>query len=407
MTEGLRRSRRRGKGSLQSYQTKAGTRWRFQIWVPIDPEQPELGDKKYSRAGFTTSAAADDAMQEALRRKKANEKFSGKTPTLGTYADAWVKGLKLADSTIQGYEKIIRNHIKPELGDVRLDKLTATRIARHYRELEDHGRRDGKHEGKPLSANSVNKVHVVLGAILDDAIEDSYITTNPTKRKKTVKAPTGKQIREEKPEIQVWTSAQLHAFLAWNKDTFEDELFTLWNTIAFTGLRRSEALALTWDDLNFKTNMLSLRRAANVTKRNATKKTKTGSSRSIDLDQDTVDALKAYKAKRGTISLNLARPEAYVFSNDQGQIRSPNEVGRRWTYRVAKAQEKLDLPRITLKGLRHTHATILLELGVHPKVVQERLGHTKISTTMDIYSHVAPTMQRSAIDLLAKHVAES
>lgn len=153
--------------------------------------------------------------------------------------------------------------------------------------------------------------------------------------------------------------------------------------------------------------MLSLRRAANVTKRNATKKTKTGSSRSIDLDQNSVNALKAYKAKRGSISLDLARPEAYVFGNDQGQIRSPNEVGRRWTYRVAKAQEKLDLPRITLKGLRHTHATILLELGIHPKVVQERLGHTKISTTMDIYSHVAPTMQRNAIDLLARHVAES
>lgn len=402
-----KRTRRRGKGSLLLYKTKAGERWKFQIYVPIDPEHPDLGERRLTRGGFLTVDAADDALQDALKKKRSNEKFAGKTPTLGAYADDWVKSLKLADSTIQGYEKIIHNHIKPELGDVRLDKLTPTRIARHYRELEDHGRRDGKHKGEPLSANSVNKVHIVLGAILDAAIEDSYITTNPTKRKKTVKAPTGKQIREEKPEIQVWTGAQLHAFLAWNRYTFEDELFTLWNTVAFTGLRRSEALALTWGDLNFKTNMLSLRRAANVTKRNATKKTKTGSSRSIDLDQDTVDALKAYKAKRGSISLDLARPEAYVFGNDQGQIRSPNEVGRRWTYRVAKAQEKLDLPRITLKGLRHTHATILLELGVHPKVVQERLGHTKISTTMDIYSHVAPTMQRSAIDLLAKHVAES
>lgn len=388
--------------------TKGGERWKFQIYVPVDPERPELGDRRLTRGGFLDVEEADEHMQEAIKKRASSGKFGTEMPTLGAYSAGWISGLRLAASTIQGYEKIVRNHLAPELGTLPLDKITATRIARHYRELEKHGRRDSTGFGKPLSANTVNKVHIVLGAILDAAVDDGLIATNPAKKKRTVNAPTGRQIRAERPEITTWSAAQLHAFLDWDRDVLKDELFTLWRTIAFTGMRRSEALALRWGDFNFKNGKLSLRRAADVTARNKTKSTKTYSARVLDLDADTVAALKSYKAVRGSISLDLARPESYVFGNDAGEIRSPNEVGRRWTYRVERAQGEIDgLPRITLKGLRHTHATVLLELGEHPKVVQERLGHSTITTTMNIYSHVTPTMQRTAIDRLAQHVADS
>ncbi|WP_279070840.1 tyrosine-type recombinase/integrase [Microbacterium lacticum] len=125
------RTRRRGRGSIQSYQTAAGKRWRYQIWVPVDPEQPDLGEKKFSRGGFTTAADADAALQDALKQRDQQEKFGGIVPTLGVYADAWAESLKLADSTIAGYKKIIRNHLRPQLGHYPLDKLTPTRIARH------------------------------------------------------------------------------------------------------------------------------------------------------------------------------------------------------------------------------------------------------------------------------------
>lgn len=403
-----KRTRRRGKGSLQKYQTRAGERWRFQIWVPVDPDQPELGEKKFSRAGFATANEADDALQEALMKRRSQEAFSSKVPLLSAYAAVWLGGLRLQASTLQGYDKIIRNHLAPKLGKIPIDRLTATRIARHYRDLEKHGRRDAKGSGAPLSANSVNKVHVVLSSILDAAVDDGLLVANPAKKKRTVNPPTGREIRADKAEIVSWSAAQLHLFLQWDRDVFNDELFTLWRTIAFTGLRRSEALALKWGDLNFKTAKLSLRRAADVTARNLTKQTKTGSARSLDLDRETVEALKSYRAARGLISLDHARPESYIFANLDGVIRSPNEVSRRWVHRVEKAQSAIaDLPRITLHGLRHTHATVLLELGEHPKIVQERLGHSTISTTMNIYSHVTPTMQRNAIDRLAQHVAES
>ena len=110
--------------------------------------------RRVEATGFTSTDEANDALQEALKQRKQNEKFGNKVPTVGTYADEWVAGLKLAASTITGYKKIIRNHIRPQLGTIRLDKLTATRIARHYRDLEDHGRRDEYSKGQPLSANS-------------------------------------------------------------------------------------------------------------------------------------------------------------------------------------------------------------------------------------------------------------
>jgi integrase len=403
-----RRSRSRHAGSLAGYPTKAGQRWKFQIYALKDPEKPELGETRITRGGFKNLDEAQTALASALKKKAQKESFQGKVPTVAHYADHWVDGLRLQNSTIQGYRKIIRNHISPSLGELSLDKLTATMIAAHYRELEKSGRRDTTGLGKPLSANSVNKVHVVLGAILDAALDDGLIGANPARKKRTVNAPTGSQIRAHRPEITTWTGGDLHAFLTWNRDVLKDDLFPLWRTIAYTGMRRSEALALRWGDLNVASGRLSIRRAADVTIRNVAKSTKTGSSRVLDLDPETVGILKAYKAKRGAISLDLARADAYIFSNDAGAIRSPNEVGRRWTFRVERAQAaNSGLPWVTLKGLRHTHATLLLELGEHPKVVQERLGHSTITTTMNIYSHVTPTMQKAAVNRFAEHLDQS
>ncbi|WP_158524622.1 site-specific integrase [Auritidibacter sp. NML100628] len=358
-----------------------------------------------TRSGFTSTDEANDALQEALKQRKQNEKFGNKVPTVGTYADEWAAGLKLAASTITGYKEIIRNHIRPQLGPIRLDKLTATRIARHYRDLEDHGRNDEYGKGQPLSANSVHKVHVVLGAILDATIDDGHLTVNPAKKKRTVKPPKSSDVRAQKPEIATWTAEQLQTFFTWNRDTLEDELFPLWRLIAYTGMRRSEALALRWSDINTKTMRVSIRRAVDTDDWTKTKTTKTGQARVIDIDAETLKVLASYKVARAEVSFELAKADAYIFGDDDGKLRSPDAMTSRWDRRLKWATEKFDsLHRVTIKGLRHTHATLLLELGEHPKVVQERLGHSTITTTINIYSHVTPTMQRSAVDRFAAHL---
>ncbi|HWL01679.1 MAG TPA: tyrosine-type recombinase/integrase [Microbacteriaceae bacterium] len=403
-----RRSRSRHAGSIADYPTKKGPRWKYQLYVPKDPERPELGETRVTRGGFRTMEDAQAGLADALKKKAQHQRFQGKVPTLGGYAELWADGLRLEASTIAGYRKNIRNHIVPKLGDIRLDQLTAARIGAHYRELEKSGRRDKVGFGTPLSANTIHKVHVILAAILDAAADENLIVANPAKKRRTVKPPKSSEVRAQRPEVITWTATQLQAFLTWNRDELKDDLFPLWHTIAFTGMRRSEALALRWSDINFQTKVVSVRRAVDTENPGSTKVTKTRSARPISIDEDTVRVLRSHKATRGALALSLARADAYVFGDDDGALRVPDAITSRWSRRLDWSTAKIDgLTRVTLKGLRHTHATLLLELGKNPKVVQERLGHSTITTTMNIYSHVTPTMQKSAADDFAALVGRA
>lgn len=392
------RSRRRGKGSLQSYQTKAGQRWRFQIWIPIDPEDPDLGEKKFSRGGFTDADAADDAMQEALRKRKNDEKFHGSVPTLGVYGAEWLDSLSLEASTMLGYRRQFRNYLLPHLGEKPVDKITGVAIGKLYRLLRERGGKDGA----PLSANTVNKTSITLAAILDAAMEDGFLNKNPARLKKIVKAPKAKDIRAERTEMVTWSASELKSFLNWNRDTYEDDHFELWLTLANTGMRRGEAIALQWKDVDFAGARISIRRSADSTTRDRTKTPKSGKPRVVDVDDQLVAALKSLKALRGSLALDLARPTAYIFGHDDGRLRSPVLITNRWLRRTTAARKVLtELPHIPLHALRHTHATLLLEAGVPLKVVSERLGHGSIAITADLYSHVTQTMQRSAVEKFA------
>lgn len=397
MAENEKRSRRRGKGSLQPYKTKAGERWRYQIWIPIDPEQPGLGEKKFSRGGFETADAADDALQEAIRKRKNDEKFHGAVPTLNEYGEDWLDSLTLADSTLLGYRRQFNNYIVPHLGGRPLDKITGPAVGKLYKMLRERGGQDGA----PLSANTVNKTSITLAAILDAAMEDGLIIKNPARLKRIVKAPTGRDIRAEKAEMVTWSPEQLRAFLVWNRDVYDDYLHALWLTLANTGMRRGEALALKWGDLDHKTQRISIRRAVNSAKRGETKLPKSSKPRVVDADATLLRELKRLRSANAELSLELVKPGAYIFAHDDGRLRDPKRITDIWTRRVEQAHKKLGddaFPRIPLHGLRHTHATILMGLGESPKVVQERLGHSSISITLDIYSHVTETMQRGAVD---------
>ena len=186
--------------------------------------------------------------------------------------------------------------------------------------------------------------------MLDAAIDDGLLTVNPTKKKRTVNAPKSSQVRAQKPEIVTWTGEQLQTFLAWNRDDLKDELFPLWRLIANTGMRRSEALTLKWNDLNAKTSQVSIRRAINTEDWTKTKTTKTGNARVIDVDADTLKVLASYKVTRAEVSFELARADAYIFGDDDGKLRSPDAMTSRWDRRLkwAAGLKKFGhLPRVT------------------------------------------------------------
>lgn len=382
-------------GSVSKYSYKGGAgkveRYRWQLWIPEAPGDPNSSLKRVGKSGYISREEAQDALSDA--RRDHDSITTATAPTFAVYQQQWVEGLRLAASTIAGYKRLLK-HVTPTLGKRTLDTIMPSDISQLYKRLEQSGRLDSKHRGEGLSANTINKVHVTLSQLLQSAVADGWIKSNPAKAS-TVKPPTQRQVKADKDEIRVWTADQLRSFLDWDKHTYDDDFYTLWATIAGTGLRRSEALALRWQDI--AGDKISVRRALDTEAKDTFKKPKSGKSRVIDIDGGLAATLASWRSLRAEISLDLARADSLVFGNFEGGTRSPNEVSRRWRTRVSSAQKDIELPTITLHELRHTHATMMLLLGVHPRVVQERLGHATIGITMDTYSHVLPSMQADAV----------
>ncbi|WP_409332427.1 site-specific integrase [Trujillonella humicola] len=211
------------------------------------------------------------------------------------------------------------------------------------------------------------------------------------------------------PETQAWTAAELGRFLRW-ADAYDGDAAMAWRLLAATGMRRGEALALRWRDIDLDAGRLAVRRSIGVVKNKGAGQqlvegsTKTGQSRVVDLDAGTVVALRAYRAARQEVARELVRDGALVLSNVDGTPRHPERFSRQFITHLARARRALgdeQLPAIRLHDLRHTHASLLLADGVPVKVVSERLGHANATITLTVYQHVHPGMGREAADRFA------
>ena len=399
-----KQTRRYGTGSIYSYKNGSTVFYRWQANILVSPELGDKGYKRKSKGGYATAKAADQAMQDALRNSRQGQAALPTKDTFATFATDWLEAQVIENSTYLGYEKILRVHLLPHFGNLKLVDITSAKVSTLYKLLLKEGNKGRLTTGEPLSANTVNKIHIVLGSILKSAVDSHKIPFNAA-RTSTVKAPTGRTIRKQQEELKPWNRHQVSAFLDWSKNADHDDLFPLWHIYCFTGMRRGEGVALMWQDINFETKVISVRRASDSGLRKAVKKTKTDKPRTILIGDETIEVLKAHKAERAKLGLHYVKQDAFIFGTLDGTVRNPGDVGGRWSTALLRAQASgVKVPHITIKGLRHTHATILLEAKVPTKVVQERLGHSNYSTTMNIYSHVTETMQDDAVTLFNKQV---
>lgn len=397
-----RKPKKYGAGTVLKY---GRGKFRWQAHVPKNPNEPGGPTKRVSQGGFKTEPEAQEALNEALRAVKNQMLAKPSSKLLSEVALEWLNRHDLANSTHAGYEKIVRVHIIPGIGHLPIGKITSSEVAKFYRDCSEHGRRDGKNLNGPLSANSVNKIHIVLGGIMRSAVEANLIAIDPTQRKSIVKAPSKKQIEAESNELVVWTLRQLQDFLRWSEYVDKDDLVVLWKVLAWTGMRRSEAIALRWSDIQFSDAKIEIRRAADPARGKSLKKTKTGKARPVLIDNALLDELKYWKQLRANLGPEFVKPGSFVFGTYKNELRGPNDVTARWSRAVTRAQGSIsDLPWLTIKGLRHTHATLLLQSGVSPKVVQERLGHADISITLGTYSHATQTIQVEAMERFGRWV---
>jgi integrase len=326
----------------------------------------------------------------------ASSRLEGRTT--GEWLDQWLPGQLLAPSTRASYAKNIRLHLKPKLGGIQLARLTGTKISALYRELERTGRQDHR-AGAGLSARTVRYIHTILKAALQEAVTQGLLPSNPADK---ARPPSAKEARP--PEMVCWNAEQQSAFLGWvDQRDYPDAV--AWRMLAYTGMRRGECLALRWRDLDLDTSRLSVRRSVGVVKTKGMGEqliegpTKSTKPRVVDLDPQTVAALRSWRVARAGLDLRLAREDALIFGGIEGNHQHPDRFYRRFQGALSTCRRQLGedaLPRITVHDLRHTHATILLAAGVPVKVVSERLGHASVTITMQIYQHVLPGMQAAA-----------
>jgi integrase len=301
---------------------------------------------------------------------------SSRNQTLSEFLAAWldVARHRVRPSTYDSYGLNVRR-ISGELGKVPLVRLSPVGIQDAYRRLSGQG----------LSDYSVLQVHRTLHRALDRAFHWGLIPRNPAS---LVLPP-----RPRKREMSALTSEQLIRLF---ESTLGERLHALWILLGTAGLRRGEALGLEWIDVDLDAGRVSVRQTLQR-RRGAgfvlvAPKTPR-SRRSVLLTELAMAALLEHRCRQVA---RFGSAPRFVFTN---RIGGPMD-GSRATIGLAKALLAAGLPRVRVHDLRHTTASVLLEVGIHPKVVQDLLGHSTIAVTLDTYSHVAPGLHREAVQRL-------
>jgi integrase len=400
------RRRQAGEGTISEYQTKAGPRLLIKYTVTLEDGTRKTVLRRRDKDGqpFADRKAAAAALGDINSDIRKGRHVVPTRVTVEQHFAEWLDGLRLKPSTMASYRKNVRLHVIPHIGTVRLEQLTGTKLTALYRKLETEGRADGK---GGLSARTTRYIHTIVHSALKAAVRDGRLANNPAD-----KAVPPSASEAQSPEMHTWTGEQLGAFLAWSQ-SIEDEHHPAWLVLSMTGMRRGEALALRWGDIDFEAGTVSVRRSVTVVKTKGageelvTGKPKNGKARVVDLDPQTLAALRSHRARRAALLLALGREDALVLGDVEGQPRHPENFSGTFRYRIAAARKALgedSVPYIRLHDLRHTHATLLLRDGQPVKVVSERLGHASAMITLGTYAHVMPGMQREAASRFASIV---
>lgn len=340
---------------------------------------------------------AQRTLQQLLEELETNRFVEPEKLTLGSYlVEEWLPTVRneLRPTTFDSYRRTVEIHVIPHLGTASLQALRPLDLTRYYTMLLESGRRDGK---GGLSAKTVRNVHQLLRKALDDAVGLLLVRNNPAVGAKPPKVAAARYSK-----IRYWTVAELRRFLDQNTDHHH---WALWYLGANTGMRRGELIGLRWRDVHLDSKRLSVRHTiVSVGYKITPSDPKTArGERTIDLDERTIAVLiehrDAQREARALVGDGYV-DHGLVFTRPTGEPLQPDTVTQAFDRRVART----DVPRIRLHDLRHTHATLMLQAGVPPKVVSERLGHSTVAFTMDVYAHVIPGMQAEAASAFAEQL---
>jgi integrase len=364
---------------MRGHITKRGKNsYTIVLSLGIDPTTGKRKQQWVSVKG--TKKDAEKRLSELLTQLDMGGFVRPSKTTLGEYLSKWLSDyvkLNLSPRGFERYESIIRVHLIPSLGNMPLTQIRPEHIQEYYTSKLNNG----------LSARTVRYHHVVLHIALKMAVKWGLLSRNVTD---AVNPPHSRN-----KEMSTWNEDDIIHFLNAAKDT---PYYALFHTALFTGMRRSELLALRWQDIDFIYSQISVNRSLHQLKNGSyvfTQPKTAKSQRTIALSPSAILVLKEHQEKnkldKAMLGISI-RNDDLVFCHLDGKPLRPNTVSRAWTIIANRAGLKV----IRLHDARHSHASLMLKQGTHPKIVQERLGHSTISVTLDTYSHVAPGLQQAA-----------
>lgn len=337
------------------------------------------GRYRYHYETARSSAQAHQRLTELLRQRDTGAYSQPGKLTVAEFLTHWLAEYTKPNLSPRGYERyasVCRLHLIPAIGNIRLTQLRPEHLQKLYSDKLKGG----------LMPRSVRYIHVILHKALATAIKWGLIARNVADGADIPKAHPG--------EMQTYDEIELNKFLEAAKGT---QYYPLFYTALFTGMRRSELLALRWQDIDLVYGQVYVNRSLHQLKDNSfvfTQPKTAKSRRTIALPPSAFLVLeswrKAKEVEAGMLGTTLK--DSDLIFNNLGKPLRPATVTRAWSMLAVKAGVK----HIRLHDARHTHASLMLKQGIHPKVVQERLGHSTIAITLDTYSHVAPGLQEAA-----------
>ncbi|MES0091014.1 tyrosine-type recombinase/integrase [Mesorhizobium sp. M0030] len=358
-------------------------------WAIVLDLYDEAGKRRRKWHSFSgTKRQAQEECARLITEIKNGHYVEPTKQTIAEFLDEWLDFIKpsVAPKTHERYAEILQKGVAPLLGDVTLAKLKTDRIDGAFAKALTAGRRDGK---GGLSPRTVHHMRRVLIKALSQAVTWERLSRNPA----TATTPP----KVERKKMLAYDAAQTAELIEAIRPT---RMFIPTLLAVMCGLRRGEILALRWRNVELGDNLrqLSIVESAEQTEEGVRyKEPKSGRARTVAMSSTVLAELKAHRIRQAEEQLRVGmRPDAesFVVAQFDGSPIQPRSLTHEWVRIIGKTA----LPRIRFHDLRHTHASQMLAAGVHPKVASERLGHSTIGITLDLYSHVMPGMQADAAE---------
>jgi integrase len=352
----------------------------------LDVRDPQTGKRKRRWHSFKgTKREAQVECARLLTEIKNGTSVDPSRMTVAAFLERWIEHMEgqVSPRSHERYGELCRKNLAPLLGGVGLTKLQPAHISQAYARALAGGRRDGT---GGLSPRTVHHMHRVLREALQQAVRWQMLARNPAD---AVRPP-----KVERKQMQTLDAEGTVTLIDTARGT---NLFMPILLGVLCGLRRGEITALRWRSIDLDRSQLSVIASTEQTNLGIREKeTKSGKSRTVALPSLIVDELRRHRVAQAEGLLRAGvrlTDDAHVVAREDGQPLQPRSL----THAFVKFLRQHDLAPIRLHDLRHSHATHMLAAGVHPKIAQERLGHSSVSVTIDLYSHVLPGMQAEAV----------